>query len=132
MQASSELRRIIDGWFDSVAGGDVSWVERHTSDRAGVRLVGTDPREWLEGSHVADFLREEVQALGGVVQVARGETEAYCEGSVGWGLATPILTLPNGRQIAPRWSAVFHQEGGEWKLVQLHASVGIANETLLR
>ena len=131
MQASSELRTIIDSWFEAVAAGDTSWVERHASGRAGVRLVGTDPREWLEGPKVAEFLREEVQALGGVVQVARGETEAYREGSVGWGVAHPLLTLPNGQQIAPRWSAVFHQEGGEWKLVQLHASVGIANEVLL-
>jgi hypothetical protein len=45
-------------------------------------------------------------------------------------------SLPNGKSFSPRWSAVFHQEGGEWKLVQmhaseLHASVGIPNEELL-
>ncbi len=130
MQASTELRNIIAGWFTAIANGDLSWAERHISRRAGVRLVGTDPAEWLEGPRVAEFLREEVKALGGVVRVTVGEMEAYCEGSVGWGVATPLLTLPNGRQIAPRWSAVFHQEDGHWKLVQLHASVGVTNEAL--
>jgi hypothetical protein len=131
MQASTELRNIIEGWFEAVAGGDLAWVERHISRRAGVRLVGTDPTEWLEGPQVAEFLKEEVKALGNVVQVSCRDTEAYHEGSVGWGLANPILTLPNGKQITPRWSAVFHREDNEWKLVQLHASVGVANEALL-
>ena len=60
-----------------------------------------------------------------------GEAEAFREGTVGWGVARPTLTLPAGKAISPRWSAVFHQEDGEWKLVQLHASVGVPNEALL-
>ena len=131
MQASTELRAIITGWFDSVVSGDHSWAERHVSRRAGVRLVGAAPAEWLEGPQVVEFLREEVRALGGLIQVMAMETEAYREGTVGWGVANPILALPNGRQFAPRWSAVFHQEDGDWKLVQLHASVGVANAALL-
>jgi adenylate cyclase len=131
MQASAELRNIINAWFESVANGDISWADRHISRQAGVRLVGTDPTEWVAGEQVAEFLKDEVQAMGGVVQVSLGETEAYQEGSVGWGVARPTLTLPHGKQFSPRWSAVFHQENGEWKLVQLHASVGIPNEELL-
>lgn len=69
--------------------------------------------------------------MGGVVQASPGDVEAYQEGSVGWGLARPTLTMPDGSQIAPRWSAVSHREDGTWKLVQLHASVGISNEELL-
>ena len=129
MQTSNELREVINAWFESVASGDLSWVDRHISGNT-VRLVGTDPNEWMEGENVAEFLKEEVKALGGVIKVELGETEAYQEGSVGWGLARPTLIMPNGQQISPRWSAVFHLEGGEWKLVQLHASVGISNEEL--
>ncbi len=131
MQASTELRNIIAGWFESVSRGDPSWTDRHISRKDGVRLVGTDPSEVLEGEKVAEFLREEVKAMGGVVKASLGEVEAYQEGSVGWGLARPTLTLPDGRQVSPRWSAVFHQEDEAWKLVQLHASVGVSNEQLL-
>src|SRR5919109_910812 len=129
MQTSAELLKIINNWFESVASGDLSWIDRHIS-RNMVRLVGTDPNEWLEGKHVSEFLKAEVKALGGMIKVELGETEAYQEGSVGWGLARPKLIMPNGQQISPRWSAVFHQEDGEWKLVQLHASIGISNEEL--
>jgi hypothetical protein len=131
MQPSSELGTIITAWFESVSKGDPSWIDRHISRKAGVRLVGTDPNEWLVGEQVAEMLRGEVQAMANIVKVSMGDLEAYQEGSVGWGLARPTLTLPNGQQISPRWSAVFHQEEGEWKLVQLHASVGISNEELL-
>lgn len=130
MQASTELCNVINEFFRATSNGDVSWVTRHVSRRAGVRLVGTDSAEWLEGQKVAQFLAEEAKALGGVVKVSPGDTEAYEEGSVGWGLSNPILTMPDGREISPRWSAVFHREDHEWKLVQLHASVGIANEML--
>jgi len=130
MQASTELRNVFHAWFRSVAAGDASWVERHVSSRSGVRLVGIEPAEWLEGPEVAGYLKSGAAGLGGVVQVAPGEIEAYSEGTVGWGLACPILTLSSGRQLSPRWSAVFHQEDGAWKLVQFHASLGMANEVL--
>jgi hypothetical protein len=130
MQASSELSGIIAGWFESVVKGDSSWADRYISRKAGTRLVGTDPKELLAGEQVAKFLKEEVQAMGNTVQISPGEPEAYQEGSVGWGLARPTITLPDGKQVFPRWSAVFHREDGEWKLVQLHASVGVTNEEL--
>jgi len=128
MQASSELRDVFQAWFRYLVAGDASWVERHVSSRAGVRLVGIGPAEWLEGPEVAEYFRGGARAWGGVVRVSAGEIEAYSEGSVGWGLACPILTLSNGRQLSPRWSAVFHREDGDWRLVQFHASLGIANE----
>jgi ketosteroid isomerase-like protein len=130
MQPSPELRKIITAWFESVNNSDLSWADRHISRQAGVRLVGTDPNELIEGEKVAEFLKEEVKAMGGAMKVSVGETEAYQEGTVGWGLARITIALPNGKQVSPRWGAIFHQEDGEWKLVQLHASVGIPNEEL--
>ena len=48
-----------------------------------------------------------------------------------WGRARPTITLPNGQSFSPRWGAVLHREDGAWKIVQLHASVGVSNEELL-
>lgn len=127
MERSAELERIIAAWFESVARGDVSWAQRHISRDGAVRLVGTDPDEWLQGERVADFLEEEVASMGGTAAVEPGEPEAYVEGSVGWGITRPRITFPDGRSVSPRWSAVFHREDGEWRLVQVHASVGVPN-----
>ncbi len=131
MERSPELEAIIADWFESVARGDGSWLDRHISRDAGSLLVGTDPDEWMEGERVAEFLKGEVEAMGGNVKVVPGEPVAFREGTVGWGITRPTLTLPDGREVTPRWSAVFHEEDGEWKAVQVHASVGVPNEELL-
>jgi ketosteroid isomerase-like protein len=129
MQASREVREIIAGWFEAVANGDPSWLARHLSSR--VRLVGTDPEEWLSGADALNLLTEEAKALGGQVKIDPGMPEAFAEGSVAWGVTQATITLPGGKQIHPRWAAVFHQEDGQWKAVQIHASVGVPNADLL-
>jgi len=129
MERSPELEEIIARWFESAARGDGSWVDRHVSRDADVLLVGTDPDDWLEGEKVGEFLKGEAEAMGGSVTISPGV--AFREGDVGWGTTRPTLTLPDGRRVSPRWSAVFRREDGEWKAVQIHASVGISNEELL-
>ena len=64
MEQSPELEQIIAGWFESVSRGDASWADRHISRDPTVRLVGTGPEEWLQGERVAEFLKEEVEAMG--------------------------------------------------------------------
>ena len=128
MERSSELAEIITDWFHAAASGDVSWRDRHVSRLAGTRIVGTDPDEFLEGAAAYEFLKNEAEAIAGKVSVSVAHVEAFTEGSVGWGVAVPVISLPDGTTVSPRWSAVFHQEGDGWKLVQLHASIAEANE----
>ena len=128
MELSPELQEVIVDWFKAAAAGDASWRDRHVSRHPNLRIVGTDPEEWLEGERAYRFLKDEAESIGGKVQVQVPEVEAFSEGSVGWGVARPIITLGDGRQVSPRWSAVFRREDGGWKLVQLHASIAMINE----
>jgi hypothetical protein len=130
MERSPELEEVIAGWFQSLTSGDGSWVDRHVSRDAGVVFVGTDPNEWLDGERAGAYLKSAVEALDGSVRFSPGEPVAHCEGNVGWGRTRPTVTLPDGRELNPRWSGVFRQEGGDWKAVQIHASVGIPNDEL--
>lgn len=57
-------------------------------------------------------------------------TEAFCEGTVGWATTTVTITLPDGKQVSPRWSSVFHLEGDVWRFVQTHASIGLPNHEI--
>ncbi len=127
MERAPELAAIISAWFEAAASGDVSWRDRHVSRQPGTRIIGTDPDEFLEGAPAYDFLRNEAAAVGGKVKVTVDHVEASTEGSVGWGVATPTITLGDGKTVTPGWSAVFHLEQGEWRLVQLHASIAQAN-----
>jgi hypothetical protein len=81
----------------------------------------------LQGEAAAGLLRHDIEALGGQVSVEVHDAEGYSEGDIGWGVAR--FTIDFGEmKISPRWSGVFHREGGEWKAVQVHASVGVSNE----
>lgn len=127
MQRDTSLAGVIAGWFDSLAKADMTWRDRHVSRDPGLRIVGTDPDEWLSGEPAWAFLRDEAEAVGGRLDIDIGDVEAFSQGEIGWGVARPVIRLPDDRTVNPRWSAVFRKESGAWKLVQLHASFAVSN-----
>ena len=131
MERSPELEDLVRAWFEAATRGDASLVDTLVSPGQWTRLIGSDPGERFSGgAAVADFLRGEVEGAGGQVKFAPAETEAFSEGNVGWAATSLTITMPDGRHVSPRWSAVFHQENGDWKFVQTHASIGIPNEAI--
>jgi ketosteroid isomerase-like protein len=129
MRRSSELEQLVNDWFVAASSGDATIVQRHVSPDAQVRLVGSDPAEWLQGGQdVAEFLAGEVEGAAGNVRFAPSETEAFEEGTVGWAATKLTITLPDGKRVSPRWTSVFHREGDVWKFVQTHASIGVPND----
>ncbi len=72
--------------------------------------------------------------------VVTGWFKAVAAGDASWadrhvsrrGDVLLVGTDPNGKKASPRWGDVFHREDGQGKLVQLHASIGVGNEELLR
>ena len=129
MERSAELREIIGAAFEDYASENASSIERHTSREDEVRLIGTDPDEWFEGEQVATVLMREAQDPSFRVS-SLDELEVFVEGSVGWASARPKWILDDGREIPSRWTAVFHREDGEWKMVQAHTSVGVPDGEL--
>ena len=129
MERSDELRDLMLATFEAYSSGDTSSIDRLVSHQDGVRLIGSDPNEWFEGEQVVEVLKQEMQ--DNIVRVSSpGEVEAFVEGTVGWASSRPTWTLENGREVSTRWTAVFRQEDGEWKMVQAHTSVGVPNEDL--
>ena len=130
MERSPELEGLVSAWFQAASRGDSSVIDRHVSHEAAVRLIGSDPAEWLAGADVAEFLRGEVTRSGGKAKFSPADTEAFAEGTVGWATTHLTITLPDGRSVSPRWSAVFHKEDGAWKFVQTHASIAVPNDQI--
>jgi ketosteroid isomerase-like protein len=108
------------------------FIERHVSRQVGVLSIGSDPNEWIEGEGVLEAFQEALQDEDARSSPSEDdfvrELDAFVEGTVGWASSRFSWRRKDGREIPMRWSAVFHQEGGEWKLVQAHASVGVPNE----
>ena len=131
MQRSPELEDVVRAWFEAATRGDASLVDRLVSSEEGTRLIGSDPGERFSGgTAVAEFLRGEVEGAGGQAKFAPTETEAFSEGTVGWATTSLTITMQDGKHVCPRWSAVFHQENGDWRFVQTHASIGVPNESV--
>jgi hypothetical protein len=130
MERSPELEALVRTWFEAASKGDPSVIDRHVSGQDGTRLIGSDPNEWLSGPAVAEFLRGEVEGSGGAVTFTPSDTEAYQEGTVGWAATRLTITLPDGGHVSPRWSAVFHREGDDWRFVQTHASIAVPNDEI--
>jgi hypothetical protein len=112
VESAPDLAAVIAGWFKAAEQGDVSWRDQHVSREPGLRIVGTDPQEFLQGEEAYAFLKNEAETVGGRATVEVGEVEAYREGDVGWGVARPVITLMDGTNVSPRWSAVFNRKNG--------------------
>jgi hypothetical protein len=128
MQESSEVRDALVTFIQALSKGDTASIERLLSKQRGLLVVGTDPREWWSSGHadVVRVFKAQLSEMGAFTFKAT-DPRGYAEGSVGWA-ADRFNVKVGDNEIPLRLSAVFHQEDGDWKVVQWHASVGVANE----
>jgi hypothetical protein len=132
MEPSAGLRDLTARFYQALSTGDVSFLGQIVSQQPGVLNVGSDPQEWWSGYDT--FMQAasvQIQEMGGSVQVSSSNPQAYREGSVGWMAHQAIFALADGTTFPVRFTAVFHQENGAWKLVQSHLSVGLRNEDVM-
>jgi ketosteroid isomerase-like protein len=128
MERSSEIEQLVRDWFAAASRGDSSAVDQHVTADPAVRVVGSDPGEWIQGGEkVAEFLRGEVEGAAGEVTFTPSEIEGYRHGDVGWAATKLTISLSDGRRVQPRWTAVVVDQGG-WKFVQTHASIAVPND----
>ena len=128
MRVSTELETLIAGYFNAFTAGDVDWVDRHVSRDPALRLIGTDPSEWIRGDAGFELFRREAASANGALAVELPEIEAYRDGDVGWGAALVEFTNRDGATAGARFSVVFQLDGGEWKMVSSHTSVAVPDE----
>ena len=127
MERSAELEALLMGFMEAHAKRDSAFIEKTISTREGLLFIGTDPNEWWAGYEtVARAIPAEGEAAG--ITVVPGDPVAYAEGTVGWAADQSRFQLPDGTEVPCRVTWVFHKENGEWKIVQLHVSIGVPNE----
>lgn len=131
MQPSPEIRALVMRQLQLMAAKDVAAVMDLATHEPGFLLMGSAPSEWFTSSGAAEpMVRASVE--GGSGRVPENiEIEAYQEGSVGWAGVRWRSQLPNGASLTLRWSEIFHQEGGTWKLVHGHVSVAVPDELVM-
>lgn len=130
MERSAELEQLTRELYDAVSRGDISFFERHLSRGERCVVIGTAPGEWWDDAPSAlESMREQMAAVGDAVDLVAGDVRAYREGDVGWVADRPTFSLA-GVDVACRHTSVFVREDGEWRIVQHHFSIGVANEQI--
>jgi hypothetical protein len=128
MEASSEIREFVERYYAAARAGHDADAKALISQREGVLMIGSDPREWWDGAGFARAMRAQAEEVGGSIPIYAGDVQAFREGSVSWAADRPTFRMGEGREIPARISMVMHLEGDAWKIVHLHLSVGVANE----
>ncbi len=131
MKQSAQIKDMLVQFYDGFSGGDAATLLDLISSERGVLTIGTDPQEWWdERDKLRRALEAQMKELAGARLVA-GDPQGYEEGSVGWASDRPTIHMADGTEVPTRVTAVVHREGDQWKLVQTHISLGVANEEVL-
>jgi adenylate cyclase len=128
MEASEEIRRILDRWLAAARAGDADTFVGKVAEDPGVLMIGTDEEEWWHRTDAAVW-KQQLEETGGF-PFSWDEIEAWEEGTVGWAGARLTLTGPEEEAHPIRITWVLHLEQGEWKIVQAHFSTCRPNTEL--
>ena len=129
LKQSSELRDLVLRLYQAFEWGELDVALGLMSREPGVLSIGTDPDEWWDTyatlEHVYQAQLGEMRDVG--IRFQPGDPQCYAEGSVGWCADQARIVLPDDTVQPIRMTLVFHREGGDWKIVQAHASLGVRN-----
>jgi len=135
MRESTEIEAVVRRFLESRMANDMEAMPSLHSESDHLRLIGSDEDQWFRGA-------EAVRGTGGgpndsltpAFQVAESEItrlEAFEDGSVGWAALEQKRTLVNGQEFALRATMVLRLEASIWKIVQIHFSVPVPDESVL-
>ena len=123
--------------FQSAVAKDFASAMALWSNEPSAMFIGSNPSEWLttraeieQMVHAAFEDSPQGTASSGRVPDDL-EIVAYEEGTVGWANLRYTAKLPNGGSFLMRWTIIYHQEGGQWKGVNGHVSVGVPDDKLM-
>lgn len=132
MQISAAIRALEMQMFRLIVAKDAAGIMAFESQQPGNMLIGTDPSEWLTSyAAIEQVVRAGVEFGSGGRMPDSLEILAFEEGTVGWANVRYTTKLSNGGSYVIRWSHVFHQEGGTWKLVNDHTSLGVPDDKVM-
>jgi hypothetical protein len=128
MKRSRELEELTLRLYSAVSTADPGFFERHLSGSESCVVIGTAPDEWWDSYAPAlQSIRKQMETASQAVDLRAGEVRAYREGGVGWVSDRPTFRLGE-IEVVCRHTSVFVKESGEWRIVQHHFSIGVANE----
>jgi ketosteroid isomerase-like protein len=130
MKHSPEIEQLMRDVVAALERSDRAYFERFTSRDPGSVSIGSDPDEYVRGHDNILALFTESTPEGPVgIRVRMREIRGYEHGDVGWADGIGAFER-DGDSVEVRTTAVFVREGGHWRGVQSHASIGVPNDRM--
>ncbi len=129
MQPCDELKNIVLHHYGKFHSGEQAHsIDDTYSRQEGVVIISNDPNEWFDDRSSIDAY---IKAGGSShLDIEVQNIAAYSEGGVGWTVDRVTAKLPNGVDLPVRHTRIFHQEDGVWRMVHLHVSIAVPNESI--
>lgn len=117
---------------ESIRARDLDTLSAVISEDEDVVFIGTDPDEWWIGHDtIVSVYAQQLEALGPEgVGLAAFDVSAYEQGQAGW-FAGRTALVADGDAVPVRISGAARKVEGNWRIVQLHVSIGIPNEQVV-
>jgi hypothetical protein len=129
MQPCAELTNIVHHHYGKFSISEqADSVTDIYSLQEGVNIIGNDSQEWFDDRDSITAFMKAGRASKLYIEVE--SLAAYYEGNVGWTADRVTVKLPNGVELPIRHTRIFHEENGNWKLVHLHVSIAVPNESI--
>jgi ketosteroid isomerase-like protein len=123
--AQDEIRAVFDQLLKAQNAGDAERVRAMLSERSDAVHIGTDAEEWWTSKQVADGVA--AAAAGDDIQAVADDIDVHVQGDVAWAEGHGRFKNASGDERPIRVTSVLVREGGQWKVVQSHASIGVPN-----
>jgi ketosteroid isomerase-like protein len=117
---------------DALNASDAAALDATLSDRPGSTLIGSDPDEWWTKQQLLAGIREAMSVEGNQIRAEQGDVAVHVVGDVAWTAGTGKFTNGTGAERAIRMTGVFVREDGQWRAVQIHASIGVPNSDIFQ
>ena len=136
---ADQVKDVITRFHEAATNGDVNLMDQLFANDPQVLLIGSDASEVIVGhGAIVQFWTDLFQYLrdqgypnnGGLPTVSSGTSlQINQQGAIAWAADFPTWQFNNG-DTSYRESLVLQREQGEWKISQVHFSVGVPNSDL--
>ena len=123
--SQDEVRKLLDELIAAQNSGDAPRLRAMLSERPDAVHVGTDAEEWWTSGQLVDAV---AAARGGDgIRAVADDMDVHVQGDIAWAEGRGRFARADGAERPVRITAVLVREGGQWKLVQSHASIAVPN-----
>jgi SnoaL-like domain len=126
--ADSEIRMVLEQMVEAQNAGDPDRFLATLAMRPDALHIGSDPDEWWTAEELSRSLNVGVN-FG--IKLVMDDVSVHAETEdVAWAVGRGHFENEAGKSRPMRMSAVLIRAGDGWKVVHLHASIGVPNDEL--